>query len=213
MSTVRIIVPSAENQERLNKKSIVLTTCPWPRHHHFHQAAGGCVHVLQSSADLGPKLWDVGGSPGCHWKLLISLTSRDTHGWSRGTCTIFSPSIWRWPWSESKDPRPKVIPLVTGPGALDVDPLLPLSRARTHSTGVWRVSLESWWCGRPSVRPSVRPSSALPCGISPVGGGLSPEPAFFSSVRGSSAPPARSQIQNNRKKRRFREAASRGRRE
>lgn len=100
MSTVCVIVPSAENQERLNKRSIVITTCPWPRHHHFHQAAGGCVHVLQSSADLGPKLWDVGGSPGCQWKLLISLTSRDTHGWSRGTCTVFSPSIWRWPWSE-----------------------------------------------------------------------------------------------------------------
>ena len=33
-----------------------------------------------------------------------------------------------------------------------------------------------------------------------MGGGLRPEPAFFSSVRGSSAPPARSQIQNNRKK-------------
>ena len=46
-----------------------------------------------------------------------------------------------------------------------------------------------------------------------MGGGLRPEPAFFSSVRGSSAPPARSQIQNNRKKRRFREVASRGRRD
>ena len=33
-----------------------------------------------------------------------------------------------------------------------------------------------------------------------MGGGLCPEPAFSSSVRGSSAPPARSQIQNNRKK-------------
>lgn len=45
-----------------------------------------------------------------------------------------------------------------------------------------------------------------------MGGGLRPQPSFFSSVRSHSAPPERSQLQNN-KKRQFREVASQGRRE